>query len=82
MSPRPKSIWNEAELGLASRLETYGVRLFDGLTTTEQRRERARHAIQQLGLTETLGEAFAASYQQPLDCEPTSPPLNGSHATC
>lgn len=66
-----------AEIWLASRLRRHGISVFGGLTTFEQRRERARvgiieHALADVvagrkdGKPETLGQLFGRVYQQPL----------------
>ena len=70
----------EQELWLARRLREHGARITDGVTTREERRERARQAILAHGLETvvvgrhegkpcTYGEVFSRVYGEQLDAK-------------
>jgi hypothetical protein len=67
-----------AEIAFASMLRRQGIHVFDGLTTFEQRRERARAGILEKGIgeriagrrngtQETFAQGFSKLYNQPLE---------------
>lgn len=66
-----------AEILFASRLRRHGIAIFDGLSTIEQRRDRARKGIIEFALAKeragsnngkpvTYAQAFEALYGEPL----------------
>lgn len=68
---------DHAEIWFATQLRRHGITIFDGLTTLEQRRERARAGIIEKGIGDavigkrsgiklTFGAVFAELYHEPL----------------
>jgi hypothetical protein len=78
LSGAGKCVNLSAEIAFASMLPRHGLRVFDHLTTTEQRCERARAGILEAGIGDriagrrngkraTFAQCFARLYGQPLD---------------
>jgi hypothetical protein len=77
-SPQAKLIEMDREMLLATRLKQHGIRdMFDGITTTEQRRASMRQAILENALSEVYAgkrggqpiqfrQLFELTYQEPL----------------